>query len=434
MKIPPRIIAPVLLAAACAGALLAFLWWELTQSTLLLPRQQKLIDLNFLGTPITSESDSPVDSGDLSLLHLREGDIFAMRGEWKHAQDEYQQSVEVGGGLPALRKLAQAQLQRRDSNGVESTVKKLRENGARPEDILLLDVVIKLRNGELVEARKLLESADDSPQKHYGLALLSVVQGNHEEAQQELKTTEGGWEPVLRSYAHTLQSAYDEFALFPNGSDIHLITLLSRALAQVQECELALPLLIQVTSTKDDYRDAWVVQGYCELVSERSEEALASLEHAYSLDPQKPEIQYFLARAYAAMNQQQNAITFFEYALSNGFQPQGEVRRLIARYALEIGNAGLALEQYDALTKEQDATLEMYQGYISAALLLGRPDDAFAKAQAATTQWPEDARSYELLGSVALELDKREEAKIAFQKALSINPNLSTAKEKLEGL
>ncbi|MAE68422.1 MAG: tetratricopeptide repeat protein [Candidatus Peribacteraceae bacterium] len=412
---------------------MAFLWWQLTQSTLQLSGQ-KFTDTDLLGAPIPTVSDIPIDSDDASLLHLRQGDIYALRGEWEEAQEQYESAVKSGGGLAALRKLAQAQLQRRDMKGIRSTLKKLKNEGARPEDVLLLEIIIQLRAGELVDAKKVLESADDSPQKHYGLALLTIIQGSHERALQELALTINGWDPVLRSYARTLNAAYDEFALFPNGTDIHLITLLSRALAQVQECELALPLLIQVTSTKEDYRDAWVVQGYCELTTERPEQSLASMEQAYSLDPQKPEIQYFLARAYAALHEYQNAITFFEYALTNGFIPQGEVRRLIARYALEIGNAGLAVDQYEALTNDPNATFESYQGYVTAAAALGQAEEALQKAKLATEKWPKNARSFELLGTVAAQLEKKAEAKAAYEKALKLNPNLPGLQEKLQSL
>ncbi len=302
MKVSPKIAAPVLLATLCAGGLMAFLWWQLTQSTRLL-QGPRFDETELLGLPAEQISDPTFNTDDMSLIHLRQGDLLALRGEWSEAQDEYELSVKAGGGLPALRKLAQAQMQRRDTNGVRSTLRKMKNAGAREEDVLLLETIIMLRSGELIDAQNTLEGADDSPQQHYGLALLAIVQGNHQRAVQELALTIEGWDPVLRSYARTLQSAYDEFALFPSGSDMHLITLLSRALAQVQECELALPLLIQVTTAKDDYRDAWIVQGYCELVTERPEQALASLEHAYSLDPQKPEIQYFLARAYSALHE-----------------------------------------------------------------------------------------------------------------------------------
>ena len=431
MKLAPKIAAPVLLATLCAGVLMVFLWWQLTESTRLL-QGQRFDESKLLGIPVEAMPSELMNTDDISLMHLRQGDILALRGEWAEAQNEYELSVKNDGGLPALRKLALAQMQRRDTKGVRSTLKKMKNAGAREEDVLLLETIILLRSGELIDAQKTLEGAEDSPQQHYGLALLSIVQGSHQRAVKELGLTAEGWDPILRSYARTLQSAYDEFMLFPEGSDMHLITLLSRALAQVQECELALPLLIQVTSVKDDYRDAWIVQGYCELVTERAEQSLASLEHAYSLDPQKPEVQYFLARAYAALHEYQNAITFFEYSLSNGFQPQAEIRRLIAKNALEIGNAGLALDQYDALTLESTATLEVFEGYISAAAALGRTEEAYTKAILATSRWPNDANAYDLLAGIALQIDKKDDARKAIEKALDLNPNLESAKQKME--
>ncbi|MDP7476816.1 MAG: tetratricopeptide repeat protein [Candidatus Peribacteraceae bacterium] len=433
MKTPSRIVVPIILATAFAGVLMGFLWLQLTQSTRLL-HGQSFDDTQLLGAPTNILSDEPIDTGDISLVHLRQGDLLALRGEWAEAEKEYRAAVDTGGGLPALRKLAQAELQRRDIKGVRSTLKKMKANKARPEDILLLEVIIQLRSGELVDAKKELESAEESPQQHYGLALLAIVQGAHQSAIKELQLVIEGWDPVLRSYARTLQSAYDEFALFPEGSDMHLVTLLSRALAQVQECELTIPLLVQITNQKDDYRDAWIVQGYCELVTERPEQALASLEQAYSLDPQKPEIQYFLARSYADLHEYQNAITFLEYALSNGFQPHTEIRRLIAKNALEIGNASLALDQYDALTVDQNATYEAYEGYVTAAAALGQPEQALVKANEAIARWPKDARAYDLLAAVAIQLERNDEARSAIQKALKLNPNLESAKRRMESL
>jgi len=234
--------------------------------------------------------------------------------------------------------------------------------------------------------------------------------------------------------ARTLQAAYDEFSLFPESPDIHLVTLLSRALAQVQECELALPLLVQVTQVQDDYRDAWIVQGYCELTTERFEQALASLERAYSLDPQKPEIQYFLARTYAAMADHQNAITFFEYALMNGFGPATEIRRRIALSALEVNNAELALEQYEELMKEEDATIEPYEGYVTTSLALGHVEQAYLHAQKAVERWPENGQAHELFGWAAMEAGQKEEAQQELEKALELNPYLTRAKEKLKDL
>lgn len=434
MKISARIIAPIVLAFFCAGALIVFLWWQLSQSAAILNKPTTSETGSVIPDGISVIDDSSLTTGDVALIHLRQGDLLSLRGEWTEAEVEYKASADAGGGLPALRKLAQAQLQRRDMDALEDTITDLKNAGARPEDLLLLESIVKLRTGELVAAGDVLNAAADSPQKHYGLALLALVQGDHAKTQQELTFVVNGWDPVLRSYAKTLQGAYEEFSLFPESTNEHLITLLSRALAEVQECELAIPLLLQVTQKSDDYRDAWIVQGYCELTTERPEQALASLEHAYNLDPQKPEIQYFLARAYGKMHEYQNAITFLEYAITNGFEPQVEVRRLIAQYALEVGNAGLALEQYGLLTESEAATFDMFEGYIAASLSLGQPDEAHEKAVLATQRWPEDARTFDLLAETLLRLDRKDEAKVANDQALQLNPNLKTAVQRQKDL
>jgi tetratricopeptide (TPR) repeat protein len=433
MNVSIRIIAPVLFAFVCAAVLVAFLWWQLTQSTQML-QQVPSVDTTTDMRSATSETLSPVDPRDRALFALRQGDILALRGHWNEAEEQYALAVEADGGLPALRKLAQAQLQRRNMTGVRSTIQLMKKKGARSEDLLLLESIVSLRQGELVDAKKLLENAEDSPQKFYGLALLSMIEGDHSAAQDALTKVVSGWEPVLRSNARTLIAAYQEFQLFPESQNIHLITLLSRALAQVQECELALPLLIQVTQSKDNYRDAWIVQGYCELVTERANQALASLEQAYNLDPQKPETQYFLGRAYSDTADYANAVTYFQYALINGFQPESEVRRHLAETTQISGNLAQAAEQYFLLTQLPDATLESFYGSVSTSIAQKKYEDAFSVATSALKTFPEDASAYELLGWAAQELGRTEDARTALRKALEINPYLESAKKRLEVL
>ncbi len=435
MPLSPRITVPVGAAVLCVLAAGGFLFWQLDSTRALLTQGL---------TPSSGSGDTaatikatplpPIDTGDESLMHLRQGDVLSLRGDWKSAQEEYQKSVNAGGGLTALRKLAQAQMQRRDMRGAQTTLDQLRRSGAKKEDTLLLESIIDLRTGELGKARTLLTAASDSPQKHYGLALLSIVNNDHETAQKELALVENGWEPVLRTYARTLKAAYDDYALFPESPELHLLTLLGHALADVQECELALPLLSEAVRQQDDYRDAWIVQGFCELTTERTTEALASLERAYQLDPEKPETQYFLGRSYIAQGDHGNALTFLQYALQNGFEPQAEVRRLIAEEALQTGNAALALEQEEALTKLNDATIDTYANYVAAALTSGKKQDAELKAREAVQKWPREARAYDLLGWTLAQNGNKEEAKQNLEKALELNPSLASAKEHLKSL
>ncbi len=431
MHLPYRIVVPITAAVVLVAALLVVFFYELDSARA------------FLAARLTGGSGAVIDTktvidlpdgGDESLLHLRRGDLHALRGEWESAEEEYRLAADNGGGLVSLRKLAQAQLQRRDIRGARETLDRLQREGARPEDLLLLESVILLRTGEMEKARDVLTASDESPHKHYGLALLAIAAGDHASSQTELQAVIGGWEPVLRSYAKTLAAAYDEYALFPESPETHLQTLIGRALADVQECELALPMLNQVTQIQTDYRDGWMVQGFCELSTERTTEAVHSLEQAYQLDPEKPEIQYFLARAYGATGDHNGAVTYLQYALRNGFTPESEVRRLLAVEALEIGNSSLALDQYAALTQLPEADIDTYASYVAAAITAGKNEEAYVKAQEAVQKWKDEATAHELLGWAADVTDRKDEARSALQEALRLEPNRTSAQERLNNL
>lgn len=429
MKIPARIVVPVLAAVLVVAAVLGLIWWQLSDAaqhwrTQIKARQQS--------SDIAAQAPSAdADTGDQVLTYLRQGDLFALQGDYAQAEKQYDASVKLGGGIPALRKLAQAQMQRRELDAVAKTIGQMKSAGARTEDVLLLETIVLLRTGEMVKAKAALDAADDSPQKHYALALLAIIQSDNETAKSELQTVMGGWDPTLRAYARTLQTAYDEFALFPESKPIHLATLLSRALAQVQECELALPLLGQVVREQDDYRDAWTVQGYCQLTTERYKEALASFERAYALDPEKPEVQYFLGRTYVALGDNQNALTFLQYALENGFQPQSEARKRLGDVAIAAGDMHLAYDQYKEIAAAPESDIDAFRTAVTLALALQLKDDAYALGQKAVQKFPNEAQSYELLGWAAGEQGHKEEARSDLQKALDMNPQLQSAKEKL---
>lgn len=434
MKLSSRILLPILAAVFLSAGLVLFLSLQVRQSARRVEEELRRVTetLQNSGTP-APESDQGAAS-DRALLHLRKGDLAALGGNWEAAEAEYQASVDASGGIPALKKLAQAELQRHEGDRVRATIERLREAGGREEDIVLLRSILLLQSGELQKADDLLHAAADSPQKHYALALLAIIKADSTQAKAELRTVENGWEPVLRTYGKILMSAYDEYALFPKSPEIHLTTLLARALAETQECELALPLLTRVIQERDRYRDAWIIQGYCELTTERTKEALASLEHAYQLDPEKPETQFFLARAYARLGDHGNAVTFLQFTIKNGFKPEREARTLLASEAVATGNSLLAFEQYAAIITGPDADVGAFDQYIGLGLGLGKKDEAYAAGKKVVEKWPDDGKSWELLGIAAAAFDKKDEAKTALTKALQLDPTLESAREKLSKL
>ncbi len=433
MKLPLRIVLPFAAAVIVTGGILTLLWWQIDRTQDQLQRRIVQNQNELMPLPI-AETDAGDVRDDAVLTHLRQGDLSAIQGEWEPAETEYKAAVDAGGDVAALRKLAQARMQRRKYPDAKATIDRLRRAGARQEDVLLLQTTLLLRTGELVQAREILEGAGDSPQKHYGLSLLAIIQGDHETAKTELAAVETGWDPTLRAYARAIRSAYDEFATFPQGKTIHLTTLLARTLAQVQECELALPLLSQVVQEQDDYRDAWTVQGYCQLTSERYVDAEQSFQRAYGIDPEKAEIQYFLGRTYLALKDSKNAVTFLQYALQNGFEPKKEVRMKLAAAALASGDQALAWEQYDIIARESDVELPTVEKLITLSITMGKKQEALAFGLAAVSRWPTEARAYDLLGWAEAENGKKEEAKKDLEKALQIDPTLASARERLSKL
>ncbi len=434
MSLPRSITVPALLALVVFVLIGGFLFWQLDSARALLER---------MGAPTTdtgstvrtiSPLPTPAEHGDAALSALRRGDLLALRGEWTDAQKEFQTAVDAGGGLTALRKLAQAQLQRRDVDAARETLRRMRSAGARDEDLVLLESIIDLRSGNLDDARRLLTDAADAPQKHYGLGLLAIVEGRHDDARAELSTTLGGWEPTLRGYARALLSAYEEYDLFEGSPETHRQTLLARALADVGECALALPILSQVLAAQDDYRDAWIVQGYCQLTSERPDDAKLSLERAYQIDPQKPEVQYFLARTFSKLGDHQAAITYLQYAIENGFTPVAEARRLLAAEAIATGQNDLALKELDTLTQATDAAVDAFVDFVTASLSMQQDEEAYARAQEAVARFPESAIAHDLLGWTASETNRRDEARSELQKALDLDPTLQSARDRLNSL
>ncbi len=437
MKIPPRIYIPAALALAVVGGVGALLIWQIRASV-------NVIELAFQSIQGTKESifNPGASTQDLNpqnqseaLIRLRQGEIFERRGEWSQAEEQYKNSVTSGGGAPALRKLVRIQLQRREYDAAGDSINSLRKETRDTDEIMLLSGLLQLRTGKIEAARQTFSAKPETSQGQYGLALAAIAAGEYAAAQDQLKLATQNSDATIRTYAATLLGAFNEFALFAEGQDSHLSTLLGRALAQVGECESALMLVNDVTAKQDRYRDAWIVKGYCEFTTERLQDALASLERAYSIDPEKPETQYFLARTHAALGDPQNAVTFLQYAILNGFSPAKDARELLAQYALELGDTDLALEQYRAIAQDPGSDFAAHEKYVNLALQLpNRAQEAYQAAKDAQAKWPDDPGPLTLLGKAAAALGARDEAEKSFREALRIDPKFAKATEELNNL
>lgn len=428
VKISPRIVVPITLALALGLLAGAIFLWQIHTSILTIESsfQTRRNDTNLLQKLLPSGKNRlPVENANLpeAMLELRQGEVFELKGEWKKAQEHYQKSVQSGGGAPALRKLASIELQRREYDSAKRTIGTLSEQSPKSSDVVLLQGLLALRSGDTRGAAAIFSRSPESSESQYGAALVAISQGDHEAAKKALTLAIAGDSVSVRTNAKILLAAYEEFALFPNGQDTHLLTLVARALAQVNECETALPLLQTVILKQERYRDAWIVKGFCEFTSERLKDALTSLEEAYSLDPEKAETQYFLARTHAALGDPQNAATFLQYAILNGFEPQRDARELLIQYAKELGDTDLALEQLKIFANDRDSDLGMYANYVNLAIASpNHGTGALDLARKAMAKWPNDAGALALGAKAAFAAGEKEDAEKYLANALRLDP------------
>lgn len=431
MKIPARITVPIVLAIILSIVIGGFLLWQIKKSIRII--ETSFIDNRPAPSFLHGILNRPRTTGTAlnqseALTALRDGEIFELKGIGKRAEEKYRESVAAGGGAPALRKLITIQLQRREYDAAAKSIADLRKERGDSADVNFLEGFLALNTGDIGKAKAMFLKKDEDPRNQFGVALAAVMEGDHETAKNKLGIAVQSGDPEIRASASVILAAYGEFALFPGGQDIHLQTLLARALAQIRACEPALILLDKVVIIAPRYRDPWIVKGYCEFVGERTKESLASLEQAYSLDAEKPEIQYFLARTHAALGDPQNAVTFLQYAIVNGFSPVRDARELLAEYALELGNPDLALEQYRLLAEQTDGDIADVANYVNLAVKNdARAVDAFDVAKQALKRWPDDPRALALAAKAALIAGMPDDATRYLQSALRIDPRNAEA-------
>lgn len=433
MKIAPRIYVPVITALIASAGIGASFLWQIRSTVFTIESTFKtpLVQSNFLKKLVYSNPDDRLSSVNqsMAILKLRQGEIFELKGNWKQAEKLYQESVDAGGGTLSLRKLAVIQLQRREYDAAQNTVKRLKEENPENDETVFLEGMLYLNGGDIERARAVF-SSQTSPQAHFGLALIAISKEEFKLALTELKTVNQGDDPVMRTYAQNIEKAFSEYSLFPEGQTIHLQTLIAHALARINQCETALPILNRVIGAQEKYRDAWIVKGFCEFTTERLKESISSLEKAYSLDPEKPETQYFMARAYAASGDPQNAVTYLQYALLNGFSPEDDARELLAEYARELGNTELALEQYGLLAESNDSGFDAFERYVNLAVNSpNRSLDALSQAKKALVRWPDDPDVLALAAKAAEAAGLPDDANKYIEKALKLDPKNPKALE-----
>lgn len=286
-----------------------------------------------------------------------------------------------------------------------------------------------------IEAAKILVSDLDQNQpevKFYTGIIFMIYKdfGNAENSLQQLldEDREIPTSPELTEKTEKLLAAFEKFSYFRESEPVFLATLLAKALTDVGEYNIAIPILLDAIEKDRNYRDAWLVLGYAYLNTGKALDAIDALQEAYRLGTEKPETLFFLGLAYFSDNQIEEAIKYIEAAQRNGFLPKDQIDLKLAElYTLQ--------QQYEEAEEKYNEVLSVNKNnidiFIKAIWInidkLDNPEKAFQIATEVQTLFPETAMSYNLMGWSLTALENYQEAKKYLSKSLQIDPTFDAA-------
>ena len=334
-----------------------------------------------------------------------------------------------GGDILIMRKLFEIAVLIGDQERAESILGLLSFRGVSEQVIDALRGFMLIRNGEIDSAKSFFEKNSTFTENAYGLLLVDILNREHESVQNSLELLLASKDPFVLHAVKSVKGAYDEFDLFEEGKDVHLETLIARSLASVGQCPVSEMLLSDVVSKESDYRDAWIILGYCRLILQDDDGALFAFSNAYDLDPEKSEIQYFLGLTYEKLEDIDEAERFLGYALKNGFPKQKHLMEKLAVMSENKGDFASAAIYYQSIIEnEEEVEVNVYVNLIS---LLVEHLDGLLEAKEILDdirdEFGDIPEVLDMVGWVALEEGDVDNAAIFLNASVNQNPNLSSA-------
>ncbi|MBN2307127.1 tetratricopeptide repeat protein [Candidatus Peregrinibacteria bacterium] len=424
-------ISAILLAFLVTASVLAWQGIELTKEGILslFEKEEERV------LPLLPQTDEPEEELNLTYEeYLEKGDYYFERGFLTFASNQYVRAANLEPNrIDPYLKLLKTHLELRNYKKALSNAELvLQINPDHPETRFdMIRIYIKLSDFDT--AKNLLDSypvtAAPDPRVTYYKGLLSALFGNHELAQKYLKEAAvASNDPDLSTKINMILEAYREFSFTKAAEELYLSELLARSFNKVTEYEMAVHLLKEVLRERGDLRDGWILLGFAYLNLEKYQFALTAFEKAYSLDSEWPTTQYFLGVTHKELGHFEDAIVFFNFALSNDFEPALVVYRHLADLYFETENYEKSAEAYE---KVLDLSKDDVSSFVRPIWLyldfINQPQKALKLAETAALTFPDSAMSYNLLGWSYAGLGEDQDAEKNLKRALAIDPNLAAA-------
>lgn len=357
---------------------------------------------------------------------LKKANILLEKEYFKEAIETYKQALSVDPeSKEALYKIGIAYLKDNKPEEARRYFLQLQEIENNPEIEVLIGKTY-LNERKIQTAKSYFDSLKTetlNDEAKYYKAILKILYKKHDEAKSELASL-----TEKNPKAKQILEAYSVFNLNKEGKEQHLEAILAKALSDVGEPEAGIPLLYDAIKLQNDYRDAWIMLGYCYLNVGKADDALAALQQARILEENKPETIFLIGVAYAVNEKFDDAENYFNQALELGFEPQSEINQRLADLSLLKEDFEKALQSYFKVIEAGAADENIFTKAVWICIeKLKKPARAIGIAETAVRTLPETAESYNLLGWAFTAYGDYKKAQTNLLKALEKDPAYASA-------
>ena len=385
--------------------------------------------------PVLPETPEEPEEENLTYAeHMEKGDYYFERGFLTFASNQYVRAanLEPQRVEPYL-KLVKTHFELRNYKKALSNAEMVLQISPNHAETKFDMIRIYIKLSDFDTAKNLLETfpatQTPDPKVLYYQGLLSALFGNHELAQKYLKSAAvAARDPELSNNISLVLDSYEEFSFTSAAEELYLDELLARSFNKVGEYEMAIHLLKEVLRERGDLRDGWILLGFAYLNLEKYQFALTAFEKAYSLDSEWPTTQYFLGVTHKELGHFDDAIVFFNFALSNDFEPKLVIYRHLADLYFETQDYEKSAEAYEKVLEFSKDDVNSFVRPVWLYLdFIDEPQKALKLAETAALSFPDSAMSYNLLGWSYAGLGEDQKAEENLKRALELEPNLAAA-------
>jgi len=391
----------------------------------------------------TIEETQPEEITKTYTQYIQEGDAHLANLLITSAIDSYTKATILNPNLSEpLTKLGEAYLKNNDPKNAQTAFEKaltIDENSTT----IKIGIARSYLNQRNIEAAKNIvwEISTQDPLVKYYTAMILILYKDFDGSKNlftELVATQEDTEntqdpqpqidPEIIENSQIFLSAYETFYYFTGGEQLHLQTLLAKALTDVDEFETSIPLLYDIINEKNNYRDAWIILGYAYLNTDKILDAIDAFTQAKALDEEKPETLFFLGLAHFANNEINEAVFYIEQADENGYEPKDQINAKLGDLYLLQQEYKKSSAKYEKVLAKNTSNMGVFIRVVWLNIdKLNNPEKALEYAYIALENHPEDAMSYNLVGWSLTALENYKEAEKYLAKAIEMDPEFDAA-------